>query len=268
MRVAAEMAISADGTSVPMTIVEPANRGARVDTPTLLHASGAYGMVEMDERSPAVSLWTDLGGVDANCHVRGGGYYGKPWHDAGKGPDKTKAHEDLVACAQHLIDTGRARPWSLAVVGGSAGGMVAGPVAMRRPDLFHAAVLDYAELNPLESFDAPNGSAQIDEYGDASKPETAAKLRTSDAFTEARHARAAPDVLFCFGLQDRRVGFWESTRTAATIGRRFPKSNVAILADPLAGHSCGFANSSRDLMALKYTWLLAELDPGRKALAP
>jgi prolyl oligopeptidase len=219
----------------------------------------------MDERSPAVSLWVKLGGVDANCHVRGGGYYGKAWHDAGKGPDKTKSHEDLLACAQHLIDTGRARPWSLALVGGSAGGMVVGPVAMRRPDLFRAAVLDYAELNPLGSWDQPNGSAQIDEYGDASKPEAAAKLRTSDTFSEARRAHASPDLLFCFGLQDRRVSFWESTRLAATVGRRFPDANVAVLADPLAGHSCGFANSSREMLALKYSWLLAELDPGRGA---
>jgi prolyl oligopeptidase len=267
MRVSVEFATSADGTKVPVTIVEPREREAGRTAPTLLHAYGAYGTVEMDERSPPVSLWVQLGGIDANCHVRGGGYYGKAWHEAGKGPDKTKSHEDLVACAQYLVSTGRTQPAQMALEGGSAGGMVVGPVALTHPELFRAVVFDFAQVNPLDSFDAPNGAAQIEEYGDAANPEDARRLRTSDTLLLARTARAVPDMLFCFGLQDRRVSFWESTRLAETVNRRFPDANVAILTDEVAGHSCGFAESARESLALKFAWLLAELDPGREAPA-
>ncbi|MEM1151663.1 MAG: prolyl oligopeptidase family serine peptidase [Pseudomonadota bacterium] len=249
------MADSKDGSQVPISLLTPGEMTA--PAPTIIHVYGSYGETTMAGWNPAALAWVSLGGAYAECHVRGSGYYGPNWHADGSGPDKARAHEDMVACAQHLIDEGVSEPGKIAALGGSAGGLIAGPVALRRPDLFGAAIVEFGVVNPLRSLDGPNGATQIDEFGDPRIPEDALLMATSDSVELARDADDAPAMFLCVGFQDSRVPHWMSARLAAVMADRGFGDRVVIHADADAGHSCGFyTEDQRDALAKQYAWLL------------
>ncbi|MEO0816045.1 MAG: prolyl oligopeptidase family serine peptidase [Pseudomonadota bacterium] len=249
------LASSKDGTDVPLSILAPA--GQTEPAPTIVHVYGSYGETTMAGWNPAALAWVGLGGVYAECHVRGSGYFGPSWHADGSGPDKARAHEDMVACAEQLVEDGIAEPGKLAALGGSAGGLIAGPVAISHPELFGAAIVEFGVVNPLRSLDGPNGATQIDEFGDPRKPEDAALMASSDSVELARSAEAVPSVFLCVGFQDSRVPHWMSARLAAVLAERGFGDRVVIHADADAGHSCGFyTEDQRDALAKQYAWLL------------
>ena len=258
-----EFAKSADGTRVPVTVLENTEAPDTATRATILSAYGSYGSTSEAFWDPAAAVWAREGGVYATCHVRGGGYFGPAWHTAGMGPDKTKTHEDIVACAEHLIATGRTSPKRLALEGGSAGALAVGPVAYDRPDLIGALLVDYGDLNPLRMLEGANGLAQIDEIGDPRDPEQRLLMETIDTVEIARAADQSPPMFLCFGVQDSRVPFWMSMRLADIVARNHPDTEVAIFADRDAGHSCGFGRTSaRDAQAQKFAWLANALGVG------
>ncbi len=251
-----EFAKSADGTQVPLSITARAGQ-AGTPAPTIIHAYGSYGETTMAGWDPAALAWVSLGGVQAECHVRGSGYYGPGWHADGSGPDKRHSHEDMVACAERMVELGYSEPGKIAALGGSAGGLIAGPVALKRPDLFGAAIVEFGVVNPLRSLDGPNGATQIDEFGDPRLPEDAALMAGSDSVELARTAETLPGMFLCVGFQDSRVPHWMSARLAAVMAERGAGDKVVIHADADAGHSCGFyAEDQRDALAKQFAWLL------------
>lgn len=253
----AEFARSRDGTEVPISIMAMADQ-AGSPAPTIIHAYGSYGETTMAGWNPAALAWVSLGGVHAECHVRGSGYYGPEWHADGSGPDKHRSHEDMIACAERLVELGYAEPGRIAALGGSAGGLIAAPVAIKRPDLFGAAIVEFGVVNPLRSLDGPNGATQIDEFGDPRIPEDAALMAGSDSVELARTAETLPDIFLCVGFQDSRVPHWMSARLAAVMAERGFGDRVVIHADADAGHSCGFyTEDQRDALAKQYAWVLA-----------
>ncbi|MCI4645127.1 MAG: prolyl oligopeptidase family serine peptidase [Hyphomonadaceae bacterium] len=247
---------SRDGTEVPLSITAPASQ-AGMPAPTIIHAYGSYGETTMAGWDPAALAWVSLGGVQAECHVRGSGYYGPSWHADGSGPDKRRSHEDMIACGEKLVQLGYSEPGQIAALGGSAGGLIAAPVALKRPDLFGAAIVEFGVVNPLRSLDGPNGATQIDEFGDPRIPEDAVLMAASDSVELARTAETLPDMFLCVGFQDSRVPHWMSARLAAVMAERGAGDQVVIHADADAGHSCGFyTEDQRDALAKQFAWLL------------
>ncbi|MEM9739944.1 MAG: prolyl oligopeptidase family serine peptidase [Pseudomonadota bacterium] len=258
-----DLAVSKDATDVPVSVLTPA--ALNQSAPAIIHVYGSYGETTMAGWNPSALAWVGLGGVYAECHVRGSGYYGPSWHADGSGPDKARAHEDMVACAEHLIESGLAEPGKIAALGGSAGGLIAGPVSLKRPDLFGAAIVEFGVVNPLRSLDGPNGATQIDEFGDPRKPEDASLMATSDSVELARTVETVPSVFLCVGFQDSRVPHWMSARLAAVLAERGFGDRVVIHADADAGHSCGFyTEDQRDALAKQYAWLLNLFADGSK----
>jgi hypothetical protein len=248
-------AVSRDGTRVPMALVSSIRQEG--PAPAIIHVYGSYGETTMAGWDPAALAWASLGGLHAECHVRGSGYYGPSWHAGGSGPDKGRAHQDMIACAEQLVRDGLAEPGRIAALGGSAGGLIAGPVALKRPDLFGAAIVEFGVVNPLRSLDGPNGATQIDEFGDPRRPEDAALMAASDSVELARTAVDVPGLFLCVGFQDSRVPHWMSARLAGVLAERGFGDRVVIHADADAGHSCGFyAEDQRDALAKQYAWLL------------
>src|SRR5690606_3712658 len=103
-------ATSRDGTKVPVFLVH--RRGLKPDgnLPTLLYGYGGFNIPITPSFSVASQVWMEMGGVNAVAVLRGGGEYGKPWHEAGQKHNKHNVFDDFIAAAQWLIDNNYTRP--------------------------------------------------------------------------------------------------------------------------------------------------------------
>ena len=131
----------------------------------LFDGYGAYGFSETAHFSPASMVWLEQGGVLAFANVRGSGVYGNDWYQAGFKATKSNTWKDGVACAQYLIKLGYATPKTLAVTGGSAGGIFVGRSITSAPELFAAAIFNVGMMDTIRSEESANGITNISEFG-------------------------------------------------------------------------------------------------------
>jgi len=113
-------AISKDGTRVPLNIIR--RKGARLDgtNPVLLTGYGGYGIsLKPSFAGSQTRVWLDQGGVSATANLRGGGEYGEEWHQQGNLTRKQYVFDDIIACAQYLVDQKYSSPAHLAISGGA-----------------------------------------------------------------------------------------------------------------------------------------------------
>jgi prolyl oligopeptidase len=245
---AAEVSVrSADGATVPLSIV--AKRGLVLDGshPTLMDGYGSYGAAFEPAFIPALIPWLDRGGVYAVAHVRGGGEYGKQWHDAGKKAGKENAVGDFIACAEYLIAQRYTGPGLLAGQGFSAGAIVVGGVVTRRPDLLAAAVLRVGMTNPLRDEVTEGGLANVAEFGSVENAEDFPALLGMDAYHNVRDGTRYPAVLLTGGLQDHRVPIWMPAKMTARLQAATTSGRPVLLrVDFDAGHGFGTTRTERD----------------------
>jgi len=206
---------SHDGALVPLSIVH--RRGMPLDgnNPVLLQGYGAYAATDEPAFDPAQLAWLRRGGVNAICHVRGGGAFGRAWYEAGRGPTKPNTWKDGIACAEHLVAAGYTRPGKLAIYGGSAGGIFAGRAITERPDLFAAAVIQVGALDMVRSETTATGSQNIPEFGTAKNEAGFRALLAMSAYHQVVDGNKYPGVLFIHGVNDARVDVWHSLKMAA-----------------------------------------------------
>ena len=109
-------------------------------SPVLLTGYGGFNVSMRSAWSAFIYPWLEAGGVYAVPNLRGGGEYGKRWHDAGKGANKQNVFDDFIAAAEYLVSQGWTRPDRLAIRGGSNGGLLVGAAMTQRPELFGAVL--------------------------------------------------------------------------------------------------------------------------------
>ncbi len=156
---------SKDGTKIPMFIVHKNDLDLSKGTSTLLYGYGGFNISVMPQYKPAWMAWIKAGGVFASANIRGGGEYGKMWHDAGRLNNKQNVFDDFIAAGEYLIATEITPRDGLAVEGRSNGGLLVGAVVNQRPDLFaagHAAV-GVMDMLRFDRFTA--GRYWVDDYG-------------------------------------------------------------------------------------------------------
>ncbi|WP_105168205.1 prolyl oligopeptidase family serine peptidase [Pseudoalteromonas sp. T1lg23B] len=251
-----EYALSADGTQVPITIFKSAHSADKV-APAIIYGYGGYGRSLEPYYRNKMFPFLKKGAIWANCHVRGGGEKGRKWHEGGRGKNKPNGHADFIACAEHLVKTGRSKPGMMGAYGGSMAGTLIGPAVLKRPDLFQHAVLRVAILNPLRVLHAQNGANQLGELGDPRTQEGFESIWHMDAYEQLEHVTRYPDIMISVGLNDQRVELWQSGKFAARYVEQGKGDLLIIRANKKGGHGVGSSEQqSAKVYADVYAFML------------
>lgn len=256
---------SHDGILIPMTVLH--KKGLKLDgnNPTLLSGYAAYGFSETAGFSAANMVWIEQGGVIAYANVRGSGVYGRDWYQGGFKTTKSNTWKDGIACAQQLVKLGYASPKTLAVIGGSAGGIFAGRSATAAPELFAAAVFVVGVMDAVRAEESANGITNISEFGSAKNPKEFPALLEMSTYHNIQDGTAYPAVMLVHGMNDPRVDVWHSGKVAARLqaASSSPKP-VLLRLDLQAGHGMGSTATQRYAMSADiYSFLLWQMGKAR-----
>ncbi|MEL1224746.1 MAG: prolyl oligopeptidase family serine peptidase, partial [Candidatus Neomarinimicrobiota bacterium] len=115
---------SKDGTRVPMTITHKKDLVLNGKNPTILYGYGGFNISRTPGFSVTNAVWMDMGGIYAVPNIRGGGEYGKEWHNSGTKLNKQNVFDDFIAAAEYLISEEYTSSDYLALRGGSNGGLL------------------------------------------------------------------------------------------------------------------------------------------------
>jgi oligopeptidase B len=222
-------ATAPDGVPVPVSLVYKRGLVRDGQAPALLYGYGAYGhSSDPAFASDRLSL-LDRGFVYAIAHIRGGSEMGRPWYEDGKLLRKKNSFTDFVACAEYLIGQGYTSSGRLAILGGSAGGLLIGAVINLRPDLFHAAVakVPFVDvLNTMLDASLPLTITEYEEWGNPNLPQFHEYICSYSPYDNVER-QAYPNLLITAGLNDPRVSYWEPAKWAARL--RAAKSGNQLL---------------------------------------
>ena len=229
---------SKDGTRVPMFIVR--RKDVTRPAPTLLTAYGGFGLIDPPGFLAERLAWVEQGGVFAVAHIRGGGEYGKAWHDAGRRQNKQNVFDDFIAAAEYLKAQGITTKDGLAIAGASNGGLLIGAVVNQRPDLFAAALPQVGVMDMLRFDKFTGGKLWTDEYGSPEREADFRNLLRYSPWHNIRSGTAYPAILATTADTDDRVVPGHSFKyvaalQAADIGSRPHLVRI----ETRAGHGAG-----------------------------
>ncbi len=162
---------SSDGTRIPMFIAHRQGLDVSAGAPTLLYGYGGFDITIRPRFSITNFAWMEMGGVFVLANLRGGGEYGKEWHDAGRLMNKQNVFDDFIAAAEYLIAEGYTTKEKLAIYGRSNGGLLVGAVMNQRPDLFAAALPAVGVMDMLRFDKFTAGRLWTDDYAKPSDNE-------------------------------------------------------------------------------------------------
>jgi len=231
---------SKDGTRVPMFLTY--RKGLKRDghNPTLLYAYGGFDIPETPIFSVPNLVWMEMGGVYALANLRGGGEYGRKWHEAGMLEHKQNVFDDFIAAAEWLIANRYTSRDRLAIFGGSNGGLLIGAVLNQRPELFGAAVPAVGVMDMLRFQRFTIGWAWTSEYGSSDDPKMFPVLRAYSPLQNVRNGACYPPTLITTADHDDRVFPAHSFKYAATLQAAQGCANpILIRIQTRAGHGAG-----------------------------
>lgn len=232
---------SKDGTKVPMIITHKKGLELNGKNPTILYGYGGFNISLTPNFSIANAVWMEQGGVYAVPNLRGGGEYGKEWHDAGTQMKKQNVFDDFIAAAEYLIDNKYTSSDYLAVRGGSNGGLLVGATMTQRPDLMKVALPAVGVLDMLRYHTFTAGAGWAYDYGTAEdSPEMFEYLKGYSPVHNVKAGTKYPATLVTTGDHDDRVVPAHSFKFAAELQeKQAGKNPVLIRIETDAGHGAG-----------------------------
>ncbi|MDE1468007.1 prolyl oligopeptidase family serine peptidase [Aurantiacibacter sp. D1-12] len=232
---------SRDGTRVPMFIVRRADvveSGEAV--PTLLYGYGGFDISLTPGFSSTRLAWVEAGGAFVMANIRGGGEYGRAWHDGGRRANKQNVFDDFIAAGEFLIDEGITPEDGLAIQGGSNGGLLVGAVANQRPDLFAAGNAAVGVMDMLRFDQWTAGRYWVDDYGYPDREEDWRILRAYSPYHNIQADTEYPALLVTTADTDDRVVPGHSFKyTAALQAANLGERPQLIRIETRAGHGSG-----------------------------
>lgn len=231
---------SKDGTSIPMFLVHKTQLEMDGQNPTYLYGYGGFNIPITPNYSVPLRVWLEMGGVVAIANLRGGGEYGRAWHDAGRLDNKQNVFDDFHAAAEWLIANRYTSTPKLAISGRSNGGLLVGAAMTQRPDLYGAAVPGVGVMDMLRFHKFTIGWAWVSDYGSSDDPEQFKTLYAYSPLHNIHPGTAYPATLVVTGDHDDRVVPGHSFKFAATLQEAQAGPNpVLIRIETNAGHGAG-----------------------------
>jgi prolyl oligopeptidase len=231
---------SKDGTRVPMFISYRKGLERNGDNPTYLYGYGGFNIAQTPAFSVSNLVWMEMGGVYAQANLRGGGEYGKAWHEAGMKLNKQNVFDDFIAAAEWLIANGYTRTPRLAIGGRSNGGLLIGACLTQRPDLFGACLPVVGVLDMLRFHRFTIGWAWVSDYGSPDDPQEFEALLAYSPYHNLKRGTVYPPTLITTGDHDDRVFPAHSFKFAAALqAAQAGPAPTLIRIDTKAGHGLG-----------------------------
>jgi prolyl oligopeptidase len=231
---------SKDGTRVPMFLSH--KKGLKLDgtNPTMLYGYGGFNASMTPGFSVANLVWMEQGGVYAQANLRGGGEYGREWHQAGTKLRKQNVFDDFIAAAEWLIANKYTSSQRLAISGRSNGGLLVGAAVTQRPELFGVALPGVGVLDMLRFHKFTIGWAWTSDYGSAENPEEFKALHAYSPLHNLKPGTRYPAMLVHTADHDDRVVPGHSFKfTAAAQAAQAGEAPVLIRIETKAGHGAG-----------------------------
>lgn len=228
---------SKDGTRIPMFIVHSTDLKKDGKRPTILTGYGGFNMSYTPYFDPSVVIWVESGGVFAIANIRGGGEFGREWHEGGTLEKKQNSFDDFVSAAEWLINEQYTRPSQLGIRGGSNGGLLVAAAMTQRPDLF-GAVICRAPLTDMLRFPLFGaGKLWISEYGNPETEKDFQTLLRYSPYHRVEKNQTYPPVLVVSPEDDDRVDAFHAKKFVAALqSSRSKNSSVLLSIERKAGH--------------------------------
>ncbi|MES2805039.1 MAG: prolyl oligopeptidase family serine peptidase [Bacteroidota bacterium] len=232
---------SKDGTKIPMIITH--KKGLKLDgtNPTMLYGYGGFNVSLTPSFSIANAVWMENGGVYAVPNLRGGGEYGKKWHDAGTKMQKQNVFDDFIAAAEYLIAQKYTSSQYLAIRGGSNGGLLVGATMTQRPELMKVALPAVGVMDMLRYHTFTAGAGWAYDYGTAQdSKEMFNYIKGYSPVHNIKKGIQYPATMVTTGDHDDRVVPAHSFKFAAELQEKQAGTNPTLIRiDINAGHGAG-----------------------------
>lgn len=247
---------SKDGTKVPMIITHKKDLDYDGTNPTILYGYGGFNISLTPSFSISRAVWLEQGGVYAVANLRGGGEYGKQWHNAGVQMNKQNVFDDFIAAADYLQSKNITSSEYLAIDGRSNGGLLVGAVMTQRPELMKVALPGVGVLDMLRYHTFTAGAGWAYDFGtsDDSK-EMFDYLKAYSPVHNVKEGVSYPATLVTTADHDDRVVPAHSFKFIAELQDKHQGDNpVLIRIETNSGHGAGTPVSKRieeatDIMA-------------------
>jgi prolyl oligopeptidase len=231
---------SKDGTRVSMFLVQPQGLALDGERPVLLYGYGGFDINLTPSFDPMRFAWLERGGVLAVANLRGGGEYGRAWHEAGMRDRKQNVFDDFVAAAEWLVENKYTRPGRLAIQGGSNGGLLTGAALTQRPDLFGAVLCHVPVADMLRYHRFTVGRFWIPEYGSSEDPAQFKVLLKYSPLHNVKDGTVYPPTLVTTAETDDRVAPGMAKKFAARLqAAAAGEGPILIRVETRAGHGAG-----------------------------
>ena len=258
VEVVGETARSSDGTKVPYFVMR--RRGVTGVQPTVVTGYGGYGVNTVPEYSAVRRMLFDQGVVFVDTVIRGGSEFGQQWHEQGKLTQKQHVFDDFAAVLQQLIARGQASPATLAIIGGSNGGLLMGATFTQHPELLKAVVSLIGIYDMLRVERSPNGSFNVPEFGSVTDAEQFRALFAYSPYHHVRDGTQYPAILFMTGANDPRVDPMQSRKMTARLQATGTRQPVLLRTSGNTGHGIGTPLDARIAQDVDiYSFLMAKL---------
>ncbi len=231
---------SGDGTPIPVFLTRRGDVVPTGEVPVLLYGYGGFDVSLTPSFAVPQVVWMERGGLLAVANLRGGGEYGRDWHDAGRLASKQNVFDDFCACARWLSSSGWSRPGRIAIYGGSNGGLLVGACLTQHPELFGAAAASVGVFDMLRFHRFTIGWAWVSDFGSPDDPEQYRKLRAYSPLHNVQAGRSYPATLLLTGDHDDRVVPGHSLKFAATLqAAQAGDAPILLRVETAAGHGEG-----------------------------